>query len=365
MEVDTGKKVCWNAAATKACQEVTKSSQLLRSASKTSHAGGIQRRLVLSTVGAFARLFTSVLNRTTVYNKDTLLDLVQSRPSDTPLVTVSNHMSTVGLRSVPVSMYRLDDPLMWGMKGLPITDPKLSRWTLTAEDICFTNPIFSYFFRLGKCLPVRRGAGIHQPYMDEALDVINRGDWLHTFPEGKLSQEEGPMRRLKWGTASLIARASVQPIVLPIAHSGYEKVPKVWPSSVTTVLPENYMFGRRPLLPLPMKRITIVVGEPMVFDIPQLKLIAKSVVSRGASETRSSVPHLSGAGRAGSREGTNSVDFSSPHFDDVLKERFVGESSAILEEKVQRWMYSHMSENLRCLLQDLALKAKVLNAEQG
>ncbi|BBN04524.1 monolysocardiolipin acyltransferase [Marchantia polymorpha subsp. ruderalis] len=342
MEVDTGKKVCWNAAATKACQEVTKSSQLLRSASKTSHAGGIQRRLVLSTVGAFARLFTSVLNRTTVYNKDTLLDLVQSRPSDTPLVTVSNHMST------------LDDPLMWGMKGLPITDPKLSRWTLTAEDICFTNPIFSYFFRLGKCLPVRRGAGIHQPYMDEALDVINRGDWLHTFPEGKLSQEEGPMRRLKWGTASLIARASVQPIVLPIAHSGYEKV-----------LPENYMFGRRPLLPLPMKRITIVVGEPMVFDIPQLKLIAKSVVSRGASETRSSVPHLSGAGRAGSREGTNSVDFSSPHFDDVLKERFVGESSAILEEKVQRWMYSHMSENLRCLLQDLALKAKVLNAEQG
>ncbi|KAG6551349.1 hypothetical protein Mapa_007135 [Marchantia paleacea] len=344
MEVDTGKKVCWNSAATtKSCHEgVTKSSDLLRSASKASHAGGIQRRLVLNTVGAFARLFTSVLNRTTVHNKDTLLDLVQSRPPDTPLVTVSNHMST------------LDDPLMWGMKGLRITDPKLSRWTLSAEDICFTNPIFSYFFRLGKCLPVRRGAGIHQPYMDEALDVINRGDWLHTFPEGKLSQEEGPMRRLKWGTASLIARASVQPIVLPIAHSGYEKV-----------LPENYMFGRRPLLPLAMKRITIVVGEPMVFDIPQLKLIAKAVVSRGASETRSNVPHLSGAGRAGSRESTNLVEFSSPHFDAHFKEGLVGESSAILEEKVQRWMYSHMSENLRCLLQDLALKAKMLNTEQG
>lgn len=47
---------------------------------------------------------------------------------------------------------------------------------------------------------------------------------LHTFPEGKVCQEDEPIRRLKWGTASLIARAPVTPIVLPIIHHGFEKV---------------------------------------------------------------------------------------------------------------------------------------------
>lgn len=47
---------------------------------------------------------------------------------------------------------------------------------------------------------------------------------LHTFPEGKVCQEDAPIRRLKWGTASLIDRAPVTPIVLPIMHRGLEEV---------------------------------------------------------------------------------------------------------------------------------------------
>lgn len=39
-----------------------------------------------------------------------------------------------------------------------------------------------------------------------------------------MSQEDAPIRRLKWGTASLIVRAPVTPIVLPIVHHGFEKV---------------------------------------------------------------------------------------------------------------------------------------------
>ena len=39
-----------------------------------------------------------------------------------------------------------------------------------------------------------------------------------------MSQEGGPVRRLKWGTASLIARAPVTPIVLPIVHQGLQEV---------------------------------------------------------------------------------------------------------------------------------------------
>lgn len=47
---------------------------------------------------------------------------------------------------------------------------------------------------------------------------------LHTFPEGKVIQGDVPIRRLKWGTASLIVRSPVTPIVLPIVHRGFEEV---------------------------------------------------------------------------------------------------------------------------------------------
>ncbi|KAH7432801.1 hypothetical protein KP509_07G041300 [Ceratopteris richardii] len=111
-------------------------SRTLSWAAKSSHLGGIPRRLVMRSTYALARLVTSFLNTTRVHNLETLNRLVHSRPPGTPLITVSNHMTT------------LDDPLMWGMKGFS-ADDKRSRWALAADDICFTNPIFSYFFRLG------------------------------------------------------------------------------------------------------------------------------------------------------------------------------------------------------------------------
>ncbi|KAI3462269.1 hypothetical protein Pfo_018932 [Paulownia fortunei] len=173
---------------------------------------------------------------------------------------------------------KLDDPVMWGFKDFPITDTELGRWVLAAEDICFKNPVLSYFFRLGKCIPITRGGGIYQEHMNEALDRLIDGAWLHTFPEGKVCQEDAPIRRLKWGTASLIARAPVTPIVLPIVHRGFEKV-----------MPENYMFGRRPPFPLCNRDIRIVIGEPIVFDVPKLKQKAVDM-SRDLSFSHSGWP---------------------------------------------------------------------------
>lgn len=54
--------------------------------------------------------------------------------------------------------------------------------------------------------------------------IFDCNEQLHSFPEGKVCQEVTPIRRLKWGTASLIVRAPVTPIVLPIVHHGLEKV---------------------------------------------------------------------------------------------------------------------------------------------
>ena len=57
---------------------------------------------------------------------------------------------------------------------------------------------------------------------------------LHSFPEGKIAQDDQPIRRLKWGTPSLIVRAPITPIVLPIVHSGFEKImePRCHPFSL-------------------------------------------------------------------------------------------------------------------------------------
>ncbi|XP_039125291.1 N-acylphosphatidylethanolamine synthase isoform X2 [Dioscorea cayenensis subsp. rotundata] len=239
--------------------------RMMRWAARAEHLAGLPRRVVVVAVGAFAKVMTTVLNSTHVHNPETLIRLVRSRPSSVPLLTVSNHMST------------LDDPLMWGFKGFPSMDAKLARWVLAAEDICFKNRILSYLFRLGKCIPVTRGGGIYQEQMSEALDVLNGGEMygflrlvitiqkvqLHTFPEGKVNQEDVPVRRLKWGTASLIVRAPVTPIVLPIFHSGFEKV-----------MPEKACYGRRPPLPLCMKDIKIIIGEPIEFDLWSLRQTA-------------------------------------------------------------------------------------------
>ncbi|PSS30108.1 N-acylphosphatidylethanolamine synthase [Actinidia chinensis var. chinensis] len=265
-------------------------------AARSNHMGGIPRKMLVAAVAAFARAVANILNTTTVYNSETLIRLVQSRPPGVPLLTVSNHMST------------LDDPVMWGFKGFPTADPKLVRWVLAAEDICFKNSVLSYLFRLGKCIPITRGAGVYQEHMNEALDRLSDGAWLHTFPEGKVYQESAPIRRLKWGTASLIARAPVTPIVLPIVHHGFQEV-----------MPENYLLGRRPPFPLWNKNIKIIVGDPIEFDLPKLRETAVSM-SKHLSPSSSGWPKTTPCG---------------------------------LDEPAQKCLYSSISEQIRTVMENL------------
>lgn len=253
-------------------------------AARANHMGGIPRKAIFLAAGAFAKAVANLLNSTTVHNAETLIRLVRSRPPGVPLLTVSNHMST------------LDDPVMWGFKGFPTTDANLGRWVLAAEDICFKNRVLSYCFRLGKCIPITRGAGIYQEHMNEAIERLSDGAWLHTFPEGKVSQGNEPIRRLKWGTASLIARAPVTPIVLPIVHHGFQEV-----------MPENYLFGRRPPFPLFNKKITITVGDPIEFDLPKMSEMA-STMSKDCSSSSSGWPN---ATRFGLNEAAQKCLYSS------------------------------------------------------
>ncbi|XP_024536046.1 N-acylphosphatidylethanolamine synthase [Selaginella moellendorffii] len=290
-------------------------------AAHPSHLSGAPRRIAIFTIGSLARIAVTLLNSSHVHNADTLLHLVTARPPGTPLITVSNHTST------------LDDPLMWAFKGFPVTNARLSRWILAAEDICFTNPLFSYFFRVGKCIPIRRGAGIYQPFMDEALDRINEGEWMHTFPEGKVCQEHGPLRRFKWGVGSLVARAAVPPIVLPIGHTGFDQV-----------MPEKYMFGRRPLLPLAGKKITIVVGEPMEFDMASLRDTAMKFSASSPSP----------------------FPLSCNAFKMDLAARRPGPKHLVaLDDNSLGWLYSHITQQIQAAVEELRWQALGKNRQSS
>ena len=63
-------------------------------------------------------------------------------------------------------------------------------------------------------LPVERGAGLQQQGMQAAEDCLNRGDWVHVFPEGTRSVD-GRMRSARRGIGRLVAACAQPPLGAP------------------------------------------------------------------------------------------------------------------------------------------------------
>lgn len=108
-----------------------------------------------------------LLNKTRIYNKDRLEELVENRPKDHPLLTISNHHSC------------FDDPGIFGcLKLRNVASSQRIRWSLAAYDICFTNRLHATFFMFGKCIPVIRGGGVYQPAVDLCIQKLKLGEWV-------------------------------------------------------------------------------------------------------------------------------------------------------------------------------------------
>ncbi|XP_046662027.1 tafazzin isoform X1 [Homalodisca vitripennis] len=172
----------------------------------------IASTLTVAAVGLFSKLLIGWMNKSKAYNIDLFSKLLESRPRHVPLLTVSNHHSC------------FDDPGIWGLLSWKhLVSRNTMRWSLAAHDICFTNSFHSYFFMLGKCIPVIRGKGVYQDAVNFCIEQLSRGQWVHVFPEGRVNMTK-EFIRLKWGVGRMILDSPVTPVVIPIWHIGMDDV---------------------------------------------------------------------------------------------------------------------------------------------
>jgi len=247
--------------------------------------GALQSRLVITAVATLSGLFIKYASRLETRGLDRWVRVLQVDPvtgrprGGRPLITVANHVSC------------LDDPLLMG--ALPWrTLLKASwtgrmRWTPGSRRICYANPLLGYFFGLGQVIPVSWGLGVFQEGMRIAQSRLERGDWVHIFPEGRVNQS-GRIWPVKWGVGQLIMetkrKLGVSPIILSLAHTGTRRRLQLcaqlnrkrsWhakrafgraavASRVTGM--ENVLSEERVYIPLPCQRVQLAAGEPYDVD---------------------------------------------------------------------------------------------------
>lgn len=144
------------------------------------------------------------------------------------------------------------------------------------------------------------------------------------------------------------------------------------------MIPENYWNGRRPLIPLWNKRISLVVGEPMQFDVPGLKKMAYDW-SRGSTGFGTSVNRSDDKPRDADCEkptqfgprgyNPHPLPFGVRKCSSLLQVVQNSDKSRtgrrkvpepLLDEFAWRWMYTHITEHLWVALHDVTRRARTL-----
>lgn len=140
------------------------------------------------------------------------------------------------------------------------------------------------------------------------------------------------------------------------------------------MMPEDWWKGRRPPLPLINKKVDILIGEPMQFDIPRLKDVAFNWARASAGVGPSCSVSSNADDRKVSPLGNGTYN---PHpmpygvrrcssflqvaeTLDRMRDDGVGIPGPLLDEAAWRWMYTHITEHLWVALSDVTEKARTL-----
>uniref|UniRef100_A0A7S1G2E3 Tafazzin family protein n=1 Tax=Bicosoecida sp. CB-2014 TaxID=1486930 RepID=A0A7S1G2E3_9STRA len=239
-------------------------------------------------VGIAERALMRILNRSEIIDHEKLTRFVDPAARDgRAMVTVANHVST------------LDDPFLVTRLLPPsvFINPRLLRWSVCSEELCFFNDAIGTFFGVGRVIPITRGGGILQPSLDTVAGKVREGQWVHFFPEGRVWQEGGlPLRDddgrwcsvtgrcslpfakvgpIKWGIGRVIANAPKPPIVVPIFHLGLENV-----------VPQDFKNDVKSMIPKIGNRITAKVGDPVPVEDLIDAYFAKAAERAAAREER-------------------------------------------------------------------------------
>ncbi|OUM69468.1 hypothetical protein PIROE2DRAFT_2555, partial [Piromyces sp. E2] len=74
-------------------------------------------------------------------------------------------------------------------------------------------------------ITVVRGNGVYQKDLDKAVEVVNNGEWLHIFPEGRIHPDKNSrINDFKWGVGRFIMESKKCPIIVPIYIYDFDKV---------------------------------------------------------------------------------------------------------------------------------------------
>ncbi|KAF8826456.1 hypothetical protein HHX47_DHR5000192 [Lentinula edodes] len=123
--------------------------------------------------------------------------------------------------------------------------------------------VFSTFFRYGQVFETFRGKGIYQPAVDNAIEKLDQGCWVHLFGEGKVNQPDtyqkdengfAVLPRFKWGIGRILSSTARSPIVIPMWITGFDKL-----------MPEGRSFPFK-YFPRIGARLSITFGEPLPLD---------------------------------------------------------------------------------------------------
>eukprot|EP01026_Neomeris_dumetosa_P081466 TRINITY_DN9160_c0_g1_i14.p1 TRINITY_DN9160_c0_g1~~TRINITY_DN9160_c0_g1_i14.p1 ORF type:complete len:420 (-),score=32.96 TRINITY_DN9160_c0_g1_i14:418-1629(-) len=198
--------------------------------------------ITLTILASTSKFITDVLTRANVQGKKKFEEMALLRPKGTPLITVSNHVSAV------------DDPavLTAVIPVWTVFRQDVLRWSMCAKDRCFKYAMLNPLFKWAKTLPIERGKGLDQPGVIAAQEYLNQGDWVHMFPEGTRTKD-GKIQNLKKGVGKLIRSCTTTPLIVPIIHTGMDK-----------------LFPKGSKIPVPFQEIRVIIGDPIdVQDILQ------------------------------------------------------------------------------------------------